>query len=144
MKILSKAQSPKPKVQSRSAENDSGLQTADCGLNRGFTMIEIALCLAIIGFALVAIIAVLPTGLNVQRDNREETIINQDAVVWVNSIHNGAQGYNDLTNYVICITNFWSRYHQVDLSNSMTEFGHDDYTRTYSRVTSINGIGQDE
>ncbi|HLZ53286.1 MAG TPA: prepilin-type N-terminal cleavage/methylation domain-containing protein, partial [Verrucomicrobiae bacterium] len=38
----------------------------------GFTMVEIAICLAIIGIALVAIIGVLPAGLNVQRDNREE------------------------------------------------------------------------
>ncbi|MGD0614189.1 MAG: type II secretion system protein, partial [Verrucomicrobiota bacterium] len=58
----------------------------------GFTMIEIALCLAIIGFALVAIIGVLPTGLNVQKDNREETIINQDAAVWMDAIRHGAQG----------------------------------------------------
>jgi len=34
---------------------------------RAFTMIEIALCLAIIGFALVAIIGVLPTGMGVQK-----------------------------------------------------------------------------
>src|ERR1039457_3837693 len=75
----------------------------------GFTMVEIVLCLAIIGFALVAIIGVLPTGLNVQKDNREETIINQDDGVWMNSIRNGAQGYDDLPNYVIAITNtVWS------------------------------------
>src|SRR2546428_5718272 len=35
----------------------------------GFTMIEIAIALAVIAFALVAIIGVLPIGLNVQRDN---------------------------------------------------------------------------
>ena len=40
----------------------------------GFTMVEIAICLAIIGIALVAIIGVLPIGINVQRDNREETL----------------------------------------------------------------------
>src|SRR5262249_16641536 len=44
-----------------------------------FTMIEIAICLAVIGFALAAIVGVLPLGMNVQRENREETIINQDA-----------------------------------------------------------------
>ena len=44
-------------------------------------MIEIALSLAIIGFALVAIIGVLPIGMNVQKDNREATIVNQDATV---------------------------------------------------------------
>jgi len=44
-----------------------------------FTMIEIAICLGVIGFALVAIIGILPTGMSVQKDNRQETIINQDA-----------------------------------------------------------------
>lgn len=75
-----------------------------------FTMVEIALCLAIVGFALVAIIGVLPTGMNVQKDNREETIINQDAAVLMDAIRNGAQGFNDLTNYVIAITNTVSTY----------------------------------
>ena len=55
-------------------------------------MVEIAICLAIIGFALVAIIGVLPIGMNTQRDNREETIINQDATVFIEAIRNGAHG----------------------------------------------------
>ena len=54
-------------------------------------MVEIAICLAVIGFALVAIIGVLPMGMNTQRDNREETIINQDATVFIEAIRNGAQ-----------------------------------------------------
>ena len=45
----------------------------------GFSMIEIAIALGVIGFALVAIVGILPLGLTVQRDNRAETIINQDA-----------------------------------------------------------------
>jgi hypothetical protein len=68
-------------------------------------MIEIAVSLAIIGFALVAIIGVLPFGMNVQQANREETIINQDATVLMDAIRNGAQGLDDLTNYVLAITN---------------------------------------
>ncbi|HWY76433.1 MAG TPA: hypothetical protein VN281_12485, partial [Verrucomicrobiae bacterium] len=72
---------------------------------RAFTMIEIALCLAIIGFALVAIIGVLPTGLSVQKDNREETIINYEANFLMDAIRNGSQGQDDLTNYVQVITN---------------------------------------
>lgn len=70
-------------------------------------MIEIALCLAIIGVALVAIIGVLPIGMNVQKDNREETIVNQDATLLMNAIRTGAQGLNDLTNYVYEISNSW-------------------------------------
>jgi len=73
-------------------------------------MIEIAVSLAIIGFALVAIIGVLPYGMNVQKDNREETIINQDATVFMNAIRNGAQGLDDLTNYVFAITNEVTQY----------------------------------
>ena len=70
-----------------------------------FTMIEIALSLAIIGFALVAIIGVLPAGLSVQRNNREETIISQDATYLMDAIRSGARGLDDLTNYVYAITN---------------------------------------
>src|SRR5215471_3594998 len=71
-----------------------------------FTMIEIAISLAIIGFALVAIIGILPTGMNVQRDNRHETIVNQEATVFMNALRNGERGLDDLTNYVIAITNY--------------------------------------
>ncbi len=72
---------------------------------RAFTLIEIAICLAIIGFALVVIIGVLPTGLGTQRDIREETIINQDATVLLEAIRSGARGADDLTNYVYAIAN---------------------------------------
>ncbi len=75
-----------------------------------FTMIEIAISLAIIGFALVAIIGVLPIGMNVQKDNREQTVINQDATVWMNALRNGAEGLDDLTNYVMAITNYVTEY----------------------------------
>jgi len=68
-------------------------------------MIEIAICLAIIGFALVAIIGVLPLGMNTQRDTREETVINQDATVLLEVIRGGARGADYLTNYVYAITN---------------------------------------
>jgi type II secretory pathway pseudopilin PulG len=77
---------------------------------RAFTMIEIALSLAVIGFALVAILGVLPLGMNVQKENREETIINQDAGVLMNGIRNGARGMDDLVNYVVGITNYQTRY----------------------------------
>jgi prepilin-type N-terminal cleavage/methylation domain-containing protein len=72
----------------------------------GFTMIEIAICLAIIGVALVAIIGVLPLGMNMQRDNGQETVINQDASIFLEAIRNGSLAQDDLTNYVYAITNF--------------------------------------
>ena len=68
--------------------------------DRGFTMIEIAIALGVIGFALVAIIGILPIGLEVQRDNRSETIINQDATLWLEAIRSGAVGMNELPSYV--------------------------------------------
>jgi len=78
-----------------------------------FTMIEIAICLAIIGFALVAIIGVLPLGMNTQRDNREETIINQDATVLLEAIRSAARGADDLTNSVFAITNYITHFNAL-------------------------------
>ncbi len=87
---------------------------------RGFTIIEIALCLGIIGFALVAIIAILPRGLDVQRRNREETIVNHDAQMWLDTLRSGSHGDDDLTNYVLCITNFYTNYNADFTINSGT------------------------
>ena len=60
----------------------------------GFTMIEVALSLAIVAFALVAIMGVMPAGLNVQRENREETIIAQDAEYLMEAIRMGVLATN--------------------------------------------------
>jgi type II secretory pathway pseudopilin PulG len=99
-------------------------------------MVEIAISLAIIGFALVAIIGVLPIGMNVQKDNREETIINQDATVMMDAIRNCAQGLDDLTNYVIAITNTVTLYtFYPKLSTSPV--GTYGYTRTNSSGMSL-------
>jgi type II secretory pathway pseudopilin PulG len=68
--------------------------------NGGFTMIEIALSLAVVAFAMVAIMGVLPTGMTVQKENREDTLINQEGNYWLEAIRTGARGMNDLTNYV--------------------------------------------
>ena len=75
-----------------------------------FTMIEIAISLAIIGFALVAIIGVLPAGMSVQKDNREGTLINFDADFLLSAIRSGARGQDDLTNYIVAITNYSTSY----------------------------------
>jgi len=87
-------------------------------------MVEIALCLAIIGFALVAIIGVLPTGLSVQKDNREETIINFEANFLMDAIRSGSRGQEDLTNYVINITN---RYYSYVITATGTNLVNSDY-----------------
>ena len=69
-------------------------------------MIEIAIAVGVIGFALVAVIGILPKGMNVQKDNREETIISQDAPYFLNAIRNGEMRTNNsiLTGYVESIT----------------------------------------
>jgi type II secretory pathway pseudopilin PulG len=96
-----------------------------------FTMVEIALCLAVIGFALVAIIGVLPRGLEVQRENREETIINQDAQVWFSALRAGSRGYDDLTNYVDAITNVVTIFN----ANGAIIEGPDRYGYTWSQCS---------
>lgn len=56
---------------------------------RAFTMVEVAMSLAIVAFALVAIIGIMPIGLNVQRDNEQDTIIAQDGAYLLEAIKNG-------------------------------------------------------
>ncbi|MCX6895095.1 MAG: type II secretion system protein [Verrucomicrobia bacterium] len=99
-----------------------------------FTMIEIAMSLAIIGFALVAIIGILPMGIDVQKNNRRETIINQDANYFIEAIRNGARGLDDLTNYVIGITNYWTEL-DGNFVPTATPPGSDWYDRNGSSVT---------
>jgi type II secretory pathway pseudopilin PulG len=71
---------------------------------RAFTMVEIAICLAIIGFALVAIIGILPAGLQVQKENREDTLVGQDGEYFMEAIRSGAMGLNNLVGTVETIT----------------------------------------
>ena len=49
-------------------------------------MIEIALALAVIAFGLVAIIGFLPFGLGVQRENKDDTLIDHDARMFLRFI----------------------------------------------------------
>jgi type II secretory pathway pseudopilin PulG len=76
-------------------------------LQSAFTMVEIAFSLAIVAFALVAIMGVLPTGMTVQKDNREDTLISNDGLFWTESLRSGSRAIDDLTNYVeeIKVTN---------------------------------------
>ncbi len=84
-----------------------GIRTRDA---EAFTMIEIAISLAVIAFALVAIIGILPTGMSAQRENREDTIINQDASIFLQALRSGETGLDDLTNSVVVITNWRTTY----------------------------------
>src|SRR6516162_7015863 len=107
--------------------------TLDLRPSAGFTMVEIAICLAIIGIALVAIIGVLPIGINVQKDNREETVIDQDASVFIENIRNGARGLDDLTNYVSAISNSWTLYKK---NGTVDSSGVNGYTYTNFSIAS--------
>jgi hypothetical protein len=64
----------------------------------------------VIGFALVAIIGILPMGMQVQKDNRQETIINQEATIFMDAIRNGGHALDYLTNYVYAITNYSAEF----------------------------------
>ena len=83
-------------------------------------MMEVALCLAIIGFALVSILLVLPLGMDKQRETREATVISQDATMFLEAIRGGARGMDDLTNYVVAITNYISFYNNKGLLQNRT------------------------
>ena len=89
-----------------------GNRQSAIGNASAFTLIEVAISLAVIGIALVAIIGVLPLGMNVQKENREGTVINQDATIFLEAISKGAQGLDDLTNYVYAITNYWTQFNK--------------------------------
>src|ERR1051325_860703 len=85
----------------------------------GFTMVEIALSIAVVAFALVAILGVLPTGMTVQKDNREDNIINQEGRYWMEALRSGSV-IEDLTNYVesITITNITKPAKTVTFDNT--------------------------
>ena len=97
-------------------------------------MIEIALSLAVIGFALVAIIGILPTGMGVQKDNRQETIINQDANMFLDALRNGQAGLDDLTNYVLAITNSMTEW-DISAAGVISSNAHFELAYTYTNTT---------
>jgi prepilin-type N-terminal cleavage/methylation domain-containing protein len=126
-----------PKAAGTSRSQLSTLNSKLRAGQRAFTMMEIAISLAIIGIALVAIIGVLPIGMNVQQDNRQETIINQDAAVLIEDLRNGSLGMNELTNYVVNITNYWASFNSGGVQN---QIGRNTYTYSSSDVPSTYAI----
>lgn len=81
-----------------------------------FTMVEIALAIGVIAFALVAIIGILPRGMTVQKNNREDTAVAQDARYFIDAIRSGAvvtnvtgnfgHSMDFLSNYVLAIADY--------------------------------------
>lgn len=68
-------------------------------------MIEIAIALAVLAFALVAIIGILPAGLQVQQESRERTVINAEAVYFLDAIKSGARDMSDLPDFLDTLYN---------------------------------------
>lgn len=71
----------------------------------GFTLAEVVLALAVVAFGLIAVLGVLPIGLNTTRDNRYETMIVQDAEYWMNAIRCGQLGADSSSNEEILQSN---------------------------------------
>jgi len=55
----------------------------------GFTLPEVTIALAIVAFGLVAVLGILPIGVTVTRDNKDDTLIKNDAEYWMNAIRGG-------------------------------------------------------
>jgi type II secretory pathway pseudopilin PulG len=95
-----------------------------------FTLLEIALCIGIIGFALVAIIGILPAGLQVQRDNREDTIINQEGTYLMEALKNGAEGLDELM----------ARVEQITITNIVTGQTNTYFTSDFKHPREVVGL----
>ncbi len=79
-----------------------------------FTMVEIALSIAVVAFAMVAILGVLPTGLQVQKDNREETIVNADGAYILEAIRSGYDRAGLLGDAIYMVSvNYWNGSREV-------------------------------
>lgn len=94
-------------------------------------MIEIAIALGVIGFALVAIIGILPAGMNAQREAHQDTAIGQDGDFFLEAIRNGgpalgpgtSTGLDFLTNYVEAITVGAASYNRSQLTSGQIILG---------------------
>jgi prepilin-type N-terminal cleavage/methylation domain-containing protein len=97
----------------------------------GFTMIEIAIAVAVIAFALVAIVGLLPLGMETQRDNRQETIINHDGTYLLEAIRGGAPNIVDLFNFVD-VNSVSANGVTLTITNSA------DFIRALSTISALN------
>ena len=89
----------------------------------------------------MAIIGILPAGTNVQKENREETIISHDATYFMEAIRNGAQGIDDLPIYVdrMFDTNGSISLNQRDSGQRIIGLLSRPTTRTTGEVWAISG-----
>jgi type II secretory pathway pseudopilin PulG len=90
------------------------------GALSGFTMIEIAVSLGVIAIALIAVLGVLPLGLNVQKENRERTVVNEDARLLIDALREGSEALYSLTNHVEAILRVGTNAAGRLLTNTLT------------------------
>jgi type II secretory pathway pseudopilin PulG len=102
----------------RADEDQSIVRRPMSSRSSGFTMVEVALCLAIVAFAMVAIMGVLPAGMQVQRENREETLINFDGNTLMEAIRGGSLAASNIADRIEWIEVNSSRGGRVRFSNS--------------------------
>ncbi len=115
-------------------------------------MIEIALALGVIGFALVAIIGILPVGLNVQRETHQDTIIGQDGPFFLEAIRNGAPplaygtstSLDFLTNYVEVITVGTNTYNKPGSGQMILGLLSTPGNSTIARIRGLTGAATEQ
>lgn len=104
-------------------------------------MVEIALSLAVVAFAMVAILGVLPTGLRVQKDNREETLVNADGAYLLEAIRTGKDGVGLLSNSVYLVSiNFYDGTREV-IANDPPSIDSQRLLGLLSTPSSTNRVG---
>ena len=80
-----------------------GRRRGDARGEGAFTLLEIAVALGVVAFALVAVLGTLPAGLTTQKDNREKAVINEDARLLIEAMREGEETLFSLTNHVEAI-----------------------------------------
>lgn len=99
-------------------------------MESAFTLVEVAMSIALVAFALAAIVGVLPAGLRVQEENLEDTIINQDGPVLMEAIRSGSTNISQLEASIE-----WLR--RVEMSNGVPIFTN--YFTNYTDPANIIG-----
>ena len=116
--------------------NSFGSRPSDFGFSTGgFTLVEIAISMAIIAFALTVIIGILPSSMRVQRDVREETLVLSDGNYVLESIRHGARNADALMDCVDRIlqgTNVVPFYSSSNIIQAMTA--------NQNNVLVVNGV----
>ena len=96
-----------------------------------FTLIEITMAVAVIAFALVAIAGLLPLGIETQRDNRQNTIVNQDGTYLLEALRGGPRFDNELVS-LLDLTQRFSFTNDADIIRYLTRVGVNELTNMRS------------